>query len=258
MQSLSIYIPPESYVLPRVSLVESRFPGISWHDKVDLVLSSFQFHPEFETFCVSSLAGIRDMLIGDADELSGSTGEIISIFYRWLASGNDLDSQWVGDKTPLNTLNLGLVYDLLPSSCFLYIERDPVDVVHSYVQSGIYKSYREAAARWIDSKKCWSRFCPSLPRDRQMSIKYENLVQDPDSTISGIASYFGIPCRDASIDVATILGDVGMRPHHQHVLMAVSRGSVGKGRQCIDYRDRVLLDSLLAEELAASGYEPLI
>jgi hypothetical protein len=253
MASGDIYIPPESYVLGQSVRSSLDIIGASWGDRVKLILSKFEYHPEFHTFGVTSL---RDFArLAEQYPLERQTlGDLITGLYEWLAREHIGLPSWLGDKTPLNTLSLGLMKSIFPQARFLYIERDGADVVHSYLEAKIYPDGLQAGQRWLSSRRAWLSFKSSLARQHYAEVKYENLVRTPELEIKRLLEHFNIPERQAG---SLKLGDVDVHEHHANVLAPVNPNSIGKGRREMAEGQKNKLRVMLNIELVNAGYEKI-
>ncbi|PHS70848.1 MAG: hypothetical protein COB22_07770 [Cycloclasticus sp.] len=258
MEYGDIYIPPESYVLPSEVISHLNACALSWPDRVDLTLAKIEFHPEFPTFEIDTL---REFSI-QAKEYSKENqqvGTLIVELYKWLAVKKGCSSVWVGDKTPLNTMHLGLLKGLIPNAVYIYIERDGVDVCFSYIESGIYREITEAANRWVSSRKAWQSFKKSISEDSFIEIQYEALVSNHEKVISNILDKLNIPKRDEILTVSGVeMGDVLMRKHHVNVQNSPTMKSVGKGRASLSPEDKLILQRIIGNELIKAGYDSLV
>ena len=240
MERSSIYIPPESYVIPSAVKGVLAGGGLSWNDEVDLFLARFEYYPEFETFGIDSL---RKFAIGAKSwpKNERSIGLLLSRLYFWIASKKGLDVLAVGDKTPLNTMNLGLLDRILPKAKYIYIERDGVDVAVSYVKAGIYENIVDAATRWKDSKCAWRAFRKNLAIERYCEVRYESLVTEPERVLEEIIGCLALPRRNENENVTRVLGDIVMTPHLTKVLSPVNTHSIGAGRKWLSESDAMLV-----------------
>jgi len=255
MERYDIFIPPETYVLPRMVLDSLRTHKLGWASRVDMTLSFLEHHPEFTTFACDSL---RPYAL-DAKNWSAqhrNLEELLIGLYRFLATASNMDSAWVGDKTPLNTLWLGVIGQAFPKARYIYLLRDGADVSVSYVKSGSYRELCDAGLRWVDSHNCWEAFKRNLPQSRYLEVRYEDLVKDPDGVLDA-AVHLGIPSRNAKISVHHKLGDVSCREHHAKVSAAVDTSSIGKGRASLTPDERANLSKVLNTHLLRLGY-PLL
>jgi protein-tyrosine sulfotransferase len=255
-EAADIYIPPESYFLS--GMVETILSNsrLCWASQVDLALGALEYQTEFSTFGID---GLRKFALSAKNwpETDRQLGYLVVELYRWIAHQKNISAQWVGDKTPLNTLRLGLIHRLFPSGCYVYIERDPFDVVASYVNAGLYADYLQAADRWLQSKRAWKSFRCKVDDSKAYEVRYEHLVASPSEETARLMRKLGIPAREACLNVNSVLGDVGLLSHHRRVLDHVTTSRIGASRVSLPQTARKALAELLNAEAVASGYPPL-
>lgn len=256
MEHGDIYIPPESYVLGPEVITHLNAYALNWSDKVDLTLSKIEFYPEFVTFEIDTL---RDFSIYAKKFIKEKqqVGTLIIELYKWIAYKKGYSPTWVGDKTPLNTMHLGLIKTLIPDAVYIYIERDGVDVCGSYVKAGIYTNIADAARRWKNSRIAWQSFKKSIHPNSYVEIRYESMVENHEQTIKNILDTFNIPVSTRISNASGGLGDVPMRVHHANVEKSPNNNFIGKGRASISEHDRIILQSIIGNELENAGYKSL-
>lgn len=221
-----------------------------------MALGRFEYHPEFETFGRVDMTEVYRNAI-TLPSRRRTLGEIIRIFYEELAREKGVSYRWLGDKTPSNTFNLGLVQKIFPRARFLHIVRDPADVIDSIARMGQHGDTKEAAERWRDSVTAWRRFRLMMPSDQVLEIRYEDLVEDMVGTLDTVSSFFGLPDREGDSPDAHVLGDVGMRSHHRNVLEPVGAGYTGKGRERLTESQREMAGPIVNELAQFYGYDPV-
>ena len=82
---------------------------------------------------------------------------------------------------------------LFPGCRFLHIVRDPRDVAASAVRFGWAGNHYHGAEFWLEAEESWARFAPSLPPDRRFEIRFEDLVGDPEGSLTQVCSFIGVP-----------------------------------------------------------------
>lgn len=254
MERLDIFIPPETYVLPKIADYRIRARGLRWQSLVDLVISAFEYHPEFETFNICTL---REYAIKAKywEKENQTINKLIIGLYTWIAEHSGIPSTWVGDKTPLNTLYLGSISKIIPKAKYLYLLRDGADVSVSYINSGIYNNIRDAGKRWARSHKAWNKFKKKQRISDYLELRYEELVANPENIIQEIKAKFNIIERVQ--DISMLLGDVTSRAHHANVLKPISTDSIGKGRSSLSESQKEELRPVINSSLLNAGYKAL-
>jgi len=254
MERFDIYIPPETYVLTRQINQYYFSVSLKWPEKVDVILSMLENHPEFSTFGIESFYDFKCVAKKWPEEKQTFV-DLIESLYRWLGESNNIKSQWVGDKTPLNTLSLGMINLGFPNAKFIYLERDPVDVVQSYLDTGLYQNAESAAQRWLVSLKSWRSFKRIKKEEDCFELRYEDLVTNPSVLLDEIGNKFAIPQRDAERHFErSALGDVGVYDHHSNVLNVPSATSIGKGRARVTQQDLKIIRKVLGRAAKGRGY----
>ena len=256
MEYGDIYVPPESYVLSHEVISHLNACALSWDDRVDLTLAKIEFYPEFLTFEIDTLREFSIRAKNFAKDKQ-QVGTLIVELYRWIAEKKGYTPTWLGDKTPINTLRLGLIRKLIPQAVYIYIERDGVDVCHSFVQAGIFNNMTDAANRWKESRAAWLAFKKNIPKESYIELKYETLLDDHEENIKSILNFFNIPARNQDNSIVREMGDVVLRPHHANVMQPPNKNSIGKGREKIGQQDREILKKIINNELEKAGYETL-
>lgn len=256
MERSDLYIPPETYVLKRVADRRITGRGLKWSAFVELVMASFEYHPEFSTITTESLRDLADRS-KDCRKCDRSVQTLLLSYYQWLAQQTYEKTAWLGDKTPLNTLHMGRIAKLLPGAYYIYLLRDGADVTVSYKHAGIYQSMEAAARRWYESHRCWENFKTCIPPERRIEIRFEDFIRAPEETIHSIQKRFDIPARSEPLDLSLLLGDVPNRQHHSNVMNTPDSSAVGRGRRHLTPDQRRLLRPYLNRTLQNCDYPPL-
>jgi protein-tyrosine sulfotransferase len=250
-------IPPETYVLGEVIKRYRQNRSLEWGDLVDLILSTFAFHPEFDTFDMSLQPLVQELQ--GAPINNRNLAYILDSFFHYSCEKRDKNCVRWGDKTPSNTFMLERIFSVFPDATFIHILRDGCDVVSSYVEAGIYSSYEEAANRWRISVRLVEKFYKRYP-NAGITIKYENLVAEPQRTLTKICSFLEVGYEEsmlqnsADIDIGK-LGDVEKRKHHANVKNALTTTSIGKGRAILSDDQKKKIDNIIGRLLQRLGYE---
>jgi hypothetical protein len=257
MENFDIYLPSETYVLPRQVNQYCFSAQLKWPEKVDAILSILENHPEFETFGVDSVLEFK-VAAKEWPVDQQSFIDLIDGMYRWLGEKNKVVGQWVGDKTPSNTLSLGILHWAFPKAKFIFLERDPIDVVQSYLKASLYQNAEDAAERWRKSLKFWQSFIKLKPEKDLFELRYEDLVANPTEVLGKVGKQFAIPERTEKKQFdSTVLGDVGSRRLHSNVQNAPSTTSIGKGRTSISDDNLRSVRKVLGSLPQGRGYQKI-
>ena len=118
----------------------------------------------------------------------------------------------VGDKTPRYTLHMNMLARIFPSAKFIHIVRDGRDVItstchHAYraghrsvidkTRPEYFKYTVQCAKVWVNNVRTAEEFGSKHPDD-YLLVKYEDMQENPDTTLSSILQFLGVS-TDASI-----------------------------------------------------------
>lgn len=250
--SPQLHIPPETFVLGPVVSIYERNSHLPWSLLVRLVLSTFDYHREFQHFGI----GLRD-LYQELRELpldKRTLAHVVDSLYRYHARETGSSFERWGDKTPLNAYYLGRIYRVFPEAQFIHIRRDGIDVAYSYVRTGLLGSFEEGCTRWMTSLQAVRRFSARHP-GRVLEVSYESLVSDPNGSLRTICDWLGVPYTEAFLEPPDRrLGDVEAHSHHARALGSVTGDRIGVGRRALTAEQRSSFSADFLRELERAGY----
>jgi len=123
-----------------------------------------------------------------------SAKEFIDHFFNELAKQRGKTVSILGDKSPNYIEDIDILKDNYPNAKFIHIVRDPRDYVLSMNKAWGKNMYR-AAYRWKKSVNKLSEMDFSK-RENIIEIKYEDLIQDPDTTLRNVCDFLEIEYVD--------------------------------------------------------------
>ncbi len=148
---------------------------------------------------------VEDLPDGEQDYLKACRAYTDVLYGRMLEKSG---KKMFLDKTPANALVLSFLTGLYPTSYYLVLTRHPLAILSSYANSFFEGDYQSAVAY----NNILGRYIPAMARFmRQSKIKilpvcYEQLVNNPERSMSEIFSYLGLPDQPDVINYG----------HHQH------------------------------------------
>ena len=115
---------------------------------------------------------------------------IVNVLCSHIAKHTSPAAQTWGDKTPFYALELETLLDIFPYAKVLYITRDGRDVAMSLLQqSWGPKNIYSCGKLWKKHIETKERF-HSLEKQGQLyNIKYESLLDDPETIMSGVYNF---------------------------------------------------------------------
>lgn len=190
-----------------------------------LVFDIFTSHQEYATFGITR----DDELKSRLSNSSYGLGNKIAAIYELYADENKLEGDFYLDKTPIDVYIARELCFLFPASKIIYVERDPVDAISSYVNSKIqnclFTDIDYLTDRWVDARHAY-QFISRCFSNKIMQVNYEDLVQDENGVVRKISDFIGY---ESVISNADLIGDVNTLTHHENVKKPTFTDSIGKG-----------------------------
>lgn len=117
------------------------------------------------------------------------------------------NKQFITDKLPLNFYWLGFIKQLFPGCKIIHTTRDPIDVCFSiynnlFVQGTLEFAYdRRDIIEFYHSYEELMVFWESSLEDTIMTLKYEDVVSEPEQEIKKVFNFIGIEFKDEYLDI---------------------------------------------------------
>ncbi|MGC1273655.1 MAG: sulfotransferase [Planctomycetaceae bacterium] len=157
-------------------------------------------------------------------------------------------SRW-GDKTPAYNRNLDVIGTLFPNARYLHMIRDGRDVALSvFRRYWGHKNVYMAATDWRDEIDMIDRFVETLPPDRILEVKYEELLSEPVDTMRRLAKFLGLSDPDGSI----------LTEIERTVPGRLDRANFDKWRQEWPSSRRLAYERIACDQLRRHGYETVL
>lgn len=116
---------------------------------------------------MDGISAIRVML---ADELQRSNPVLILVMHR----------------------HLDRLLDLVPDCRFIHLVRDPRDVARSSIGMGWAGTTWHGIDHWLDTEDRWDRQSHRIADDRVHTLRYEDLIADPEACLGQVCSFVGL------------------------------------------------------------------
>ncbi|WP_307244134.1 sulfotransferase family protein [Catenuloplanes indicus] len=162
-----------------------------------------------------------------------------------------------GDKRPSYIHNVDVVLRLFPDAQIVTITRDGRDCVASLLEmpwhrDGIHKAI-SAWARSVDSARRAER---TLAPDSYFALRYESLVQSPDTELRRLCAFLGEDFDDAMTrpDQVASVAVPERKKWHVRTHAEVGDDRVGTWRERLEPWQIALCEDALGDRLAAQGY----
>ena len=96
---------------------------------------------------------------------------------------------------------MDLLPKLWPNAKFIHILRDPRDVAKSCIGMGWVGNVHEGAEYWIKAEKHWELLEAAVPSEQTYTVRYEELVSNPDAEVAKICEFLGLDYRPEMLDI---------------------------------------------------------
>lgn len=245
-----LFIPPEQYVLP--------FYASKWqllrHKSKSRILSDMTKNFLQKNKTVNwqltkedyEMVGSRSKLLSFSD----ITKEIFSTYAQKIGKKEVL---LFGEKSPLTTHYIHLFENEFKESKFIFLIRDPRDVIYSFSKVPGHRAneLNYAIWKWRDSVIQYNRLVKK--GKKVMLVEYEDLVRNPEKIINGVHDFLQIKYSADLLNNqydAQIMG-VSSLIHHQNLGKPITPESIGKWRGNLSGSDL----SKIQEELGSLAQE---
>ncbi len=224
-------------------LMVDSHPEITCIENLDYVINAVEpdgsfpslvdYAQRLETETVYSTSGFT--LDTDLPDLAAVANDFIA--QRLVASGKTDVAVMVHDK-------MDAILRIWPDARFVHIVRDPRGVALSAKAFEWGTAVYFGIARWADLMDEWDRVTATLPADRFMEIRFEDLVTDHVATLSAVCAFMG---RNYSPDMLEYASETDYE--------LPIPGKATEWQSLITDREMQEIEARVGDRLSAKGYE---
>lgn len=157
-------------------------------------------------------------------------------------------ARW-GDKTPAYNHDLDVLNALFPTAQFIHMIRDGRDVALSVSRRYWgHKNVSMAALEWRNEINLIDRFIATLPAERIIEIRYEDLLTDPVETLRQLTAFLGIPDPDG----------IRLSEIERTVPLQLKRTNFDKWRREWSATTRLAFETIACRQLQRHGYDTIV
>ena len=248
----SLAIPPESHFIPLVARVRSRYEQPSGFDAEHMAADVMR-GLRFQDWGLPPEAVRRAI----HERRPATLAAAIECFFVAYADAHGA-ARW-GDKTPGYSIELPLISELFPEAVFVHLIRDGRNVALSLMEvPRPPRSFAEAAQVWRFRVSKGRADGAALGERRYLELRYEALVDDPESALKQI-------CGVASLDYTPAMLDYHREDpaasvpernwgHHRNLASPPTPG-LRDWRERMSDADQHLFEAVAGDELSELGYE---
>lgn len=166
------------------------------------------------------------------------------------------DVSRIVDKLPVNFRNIGLIHAALPGARFIHLERNALDTCLSIYFQGFSAAHLYAtdfgdlAHYYHEYRRLMMHWRAVLPPGTLIDVRYEDLVDDPESGSRRMLAHLGLPWDPRCLEFHRTARPV-LTASNWQVRQPMNRSSVQRWRRYERFIEPLRL--ALGQESSASG-----
>ncbi len=254
-----IYLPPEQYVLPYAIMSWHLNIFKSWEKFCRDTIRSFSTRNQHWKLGYEDFSEVVDELTGVKPEYRNFRNVFEAVF-RHYARSRSGRNRIIGDHSPNVTLFYKTVYNEFPKARYVFLLRNPMDVIMSYrkLKGNPAADPLYAAWKWKNSVRAYD-YIRKKSKSNVHLLKYEDLVDTPGRCLKRVEEFLDVPVVDLTKPFegeaqADPLGARGIN-HHKHLYAPVSSRSVGRWKSEMDEDTYEKVLPILEDEASRFGYD---
>ena len=114
------------------------------------------------------------------------------VYAHYISFFEKENKQIIVDKNPINSLFIPELLKVFPKAKFIHLIRDPRASCRSHCKAEMQPNYFAAAYMWKDYNDAIEKNKSKLPKNRFLSIYYEDFVDKPTEILKEISQFLGV------------------------------------------------------------------
>lgn len=247
--SKDVFLPPEQFYLP-YGIIRDEFN----------FLSKKQTSDHLSGFLENNQNWNREIVESKFDYLKGKDLKCFEVFdeilkkYARLADKSPL---LIGDHSPILSHHIPTLRREYPVSKFIFLLRDPRDVVASYLKIKKHPASQNmqiAIWKWKDSLESYIKYSKRHSELFHL-VKYEDLVSTNEEVMKSIYEFLEIEFSPSlSPEYAASFLGVDGEEHHKGISDTINSNSIGKWKSELDSETVRQIEGQLKPLMKAFGY----
>jgi hypothetical protein len=164
------------------------------------------------------------------------------------------------DKTPGYVLHIDVLSDLFAESCFVHLIRDGRDVALSLREIDEWGPSKVAGAAkyWVEHVNAGRVSGQALGPSRYLEVRYEDLVDDPESALRSVCGFIDLPFDDCMLSyyerADQVMASIALPQHHERIRKPPTR-DLRSWRTEMLAADVAAFEAIAGPLLSELGYE---
>jgi len=248
-----IAIPPESQVITASVRRFRTLQYLGWKDLVRLTIALFESGPNYSLWEVDLSHLHRELFNIPKDKRSLAL--IIDFIMSVYRDTHFPRAKIWGDKSPLNSLHLPWIYKTFPEAKYLHLLRDGRDAVSSMAKRG--RTLEQATYKWMRAVKEAEKLGKRLSKNRFLTVRYEDLVENPHDTMNEICDFLSVNYTPDMLDFYKFEStkEATTRSHHSNLKRPLFTESVGKWKERLKKEEQIYVLNRIGPTLKRFGYD---
>jgi hypothetical protein len=196
-----------------------------------------------------------DALIGEMRERPREYGALFDALLAHVQRRHP-DCRRLGEKTPQHLKFVGELLAWWPDAQVINCTRDGRDVALSFGKAmGL--TTLQVALMWRRDQRLHQRYADTFGADRYTSVRFEELVSDPEAELRRISAWLGEEYDDGALEYhrRKDRGYAAFETHKANTFKPVMPSRKAAWKQEMAPGDLALFQALAGPELEAGGYE---
>lgn len=166
-----------------------------------------------------------------------------------------------GDKRPMYARWMSAIWDLFPSAHFLNVVRDPRACIASLRNLGWYDGdITQMAELWERSIKNVDAWRGKLAPDQLLDVKYEELILEPEATLTRVAEFAGVAADAAAVEQMLRYherDETLSRRYHSNLSRPLDSTRVFGWKEALEPEEIAFTEEATRPLMERWGYEPV-
>jgi len=249
-----IAIPPETQIFPKLPVKYLAFHNLGWVDLCKQIVSEFESSNNFYTWEINTISAYQELI--NLPPTERSLARIIQIIMMEYAKEKFPHANMWGDQSPINTFYLPYIRKTFPQARYLHLVRDGRDVISSMVKRHGEAYLDEAIFRWNNSIHRIHTFQKKIKLENFIEIRYEDLVQRPQDTLTRVARFINIDYSQEMLEFWKAPSTIEHKYHdfHKNLEKPVFTSSIGAWKERLTPDQQQYIASKISRYLQETGY----
>lgn len=239
-----------------VSVEDWRYPNLSEESYAeiveDFVSRAGTLHPELDT------ASLTTTILEDSTrDLRHPFETVLSEWARYHGK-----VRW-GEKTPGNLFYVDIILDMYPDARFVYMVRDPRAGVASMRHTNFFPQdvVFNALTRRKHANAGLAHFQSHVPECQWLTVRYEDLVQDPKPQLVRICELIGEAYEPAMLayhkSASSFMKEEASQSFNAAATQPVNASKIDQWRDRLAPDEIAAVEAICQEEMRRHGYQPI-